>query len=192
MVAAGALETVAAAGGSALGEAAVGSADATPEVALAEVAALGATGLVLATGADGATLGAPDDEVGAGISSVLNGVGLSPSGTAPDAGTATPLLFCMFRSAAGGTATEKVGSYMRTDRARRHVMHLAVAQRVNESHTLIERERTQVGLVAHHMRRQEHQQVVLLLIGRGAGEQIAEDGDIRNPRYPLALNVVVV
>ena len=95
----------------ALGAAAIGSADATFGVALVEVVALGATGLVLAAGGGGATVGAPDDEVGAGISSVLNGVGLSPSGTAPGAGTATALLFCMFKSAAGGTETEKVGSY---------------------------------------------------------------------------------
>jgi hypothetical protein len=76
------------------------------------MAALGATGLTAAAGGGGgAMLGAPDDEVGAGISSVLNGVALSPSGSAPGAGTVTALLFCMFKSAAGGTDTEKLGSY---------------------------------------------------------------------------------
>ena len=67
--------------------------------------------LVLAgLAASGATDGACDEDDGAGISSVLNGVGLSPSGAAPGAGEFTPLWFCMFKSAAGGTATENDGA----------------------------------------------------------------------------------
>ena len=67
--------------------------------------------LAAATGG-GVTPGEPEEDEGAGISSVLNGVGLSPSGITPVPGMTPGLLFCIFKSAAGGTATEKVGSYM--------------------------------------------------------------------------------
>jgi len=71
--------------------------------------ALASPGLALAIGGGEVIPGEPEDDDGAGISSVLKGVALSPSGIAPGGGT---LLFCIFKSAAGGTATEKLGSYM--------------------------------------------------------------------------------
>src|SRR5579862_723972 len=69
-------------------------------------------GIALETGGGAAIPGEPEDDDGAGISSVLNGVGLSPSGIIPPPGVTPGLLFCMFKSAAGATATEKLGSYI--------------------------------------------------------------------------------
>ena len=83
--------------------------------AIAEPAVVEVLGALEAVGfaANGATAGAPEDDVGAGISSVLKGVALSPSGATAGAGALMPPLplFCRFKSAAGGTATEKVGAY---------------------------------------------------------------------------------
>ena len=71
-------------------------------------------------------------------------------------------------------------------------MHFAWAQCIHKLLALVEGERAQVGLVAHHVRGKEHQQVVLLLVGRSAGEQISQYRNIRNPRHSLALDVIVV
>src|SRR5580704_17177994 len=81
----------------AAGSAISGLAEVLLESAVAtEGGALASPGFKLAIGGGGVTAGEPEDDVGAGISSVLKGVGLSPSGIAPGGVT---LLFCIFKSA---------------------------------------------------------------------------------------------
>ena len=102
-------------GSAAAGGVSIGADEASGTTDADAIAGLEAVELLLLGGAitfaDGdPVLGTPDEDVGPGISSVLKGVGLSPSGIAPGDPAGGALLLSMFKSAAGGTDTEKDGS----------------------------------------------------------------------------------
>jgi len=102
--------SAAAAGGGSIGaEGALGT-TAADAIAGPEVVALVGPAGATAFAEGDAEEGAPSDDVGPGISSVLKGVGLSPSGAASREPGGGVLLLSMFKSAAGGTETEKLGS----------------------------------------------------------------------------------
>ena len=73
----------------------------------------------------------------------------------------------------------------------RHVVNFLAAERVDEPLTFVQRQLAQLALVAHDMRRQENDQVVLLLVARFVAEQVAEHRDARDERHALVVDLIL-